>query len=104
MRASAASRSRWARAASCSAAAARAKAASRAARAARSESAEASPSGSVMAGEVGWRSAMGRSSAGEEARGGGGQESGPRRLIPCERVGSVCLYIYEDRQHMYRFI
>jgi hypothetical protein len=57
-----------------------------------------------MTGEVGWRSAMGRSSAVEEARWGGGQESGPRRLIPCERVGSVCLYIDDDRQYMYKYI
>jgi hypothetical protein len=47
---------------------------------------------------------MGRSSAVEEARWGGGQESGPRRLIPCERVGSVCLYIDDDRQYMYKYI
>jgi hypothetical protein len=73
-----------ARAASCSAAAAQAKATSRAARAAHSESTETSASGSMMTGEVGWRSAMGRSNAVEEARWGGGQELGPRRLIPCE--------------------
>jgi hypothetical protein len=25
-------------------------------------------------------------------------------LSYCERVGSVCLYIDKDRQHMYRYI